>query len=70
MILSPDIIIFGGGIMHQEQLRPMIREKVRDYVQGYIDTPPLDDYIVRIGLNDEAGVMGGLLLAADAYAAK
>ncbi|MCI1893789.1 MAG: ROK family protein [Lactobacillus sp.] len=70
MILSPDIIIFGGGIMHQEQLLPMIRKKFRDYVQGYIDTPPLDDYIVRIGLNDEAGVMGGLLLAADAYAAK
>ncbi|KRN21467.1 ROK family protein [Lacticaseibacillus camelliae] len=66
MMLSPDIIVFGGGIMHQKQLLPKIRAKFAEHNNGYVATPDLDDYIVRIGLNDEAGVMGGFFLAADA----
>lgn len=68
MVLSPEIIVFGGGIMHQEQLLPKIRRRFAEHVNGYIATPPLNDYIVRIGLNDDAGIMGGFFLAADALA--
>ena len=32
MILSPEMIILGGGVMHQEQLFPMIY-----YVRYYCD---------------------------------
>ena len=38
MLLSPQKIILGGGVMHQEQLFPMIRQKVeRDVKRLYQD---------------------------------
>ena len=33
MILSPRKIILGGGVMHQEQLFPLIREKVKEMIR-------------------------------------
>ena len=63
--LSPQRIILGGGVMHQEQLFPMIREKVLAYNNGYYDTPQLKDidhYIVPASLNDDQGLMGAIRL--------
>ena len=34
--LSPERIILGGGVMDQEHLFPMIRTKVQDLLNGYI----------------------------------
>lgn len=65
MILSPQKIILGGGIMHQEQLMPLIREKVLSLLNGYLITPELEDidsYIVLPGLNDNQGILGALRL--------
>ena len=65
MILSPQRIILGGGVMHQEQLFPMIREKVSALVNGYLQTPELADmehYIVPASLNDDQGIMGAIRL--------
>lgn len=69
MILSPQIIIFGGGVMHQKQLFPLIREKSLKMINGYLKTPELDDiehYIVPASLNDNQGIMGCIKLAIDA----
>ncbi|MBR5980009.1 MAG: ROK family protein, partial [Oscillospiraceae bacterium] len=69
MILSPQRIILGGGVMHQLQLFPMIREKVIREIGGYIKTGELSDidgYIVPASLNDDQGIMGALKLAIDA----
>jgi hypothetical protein len=66
MILSPEIIILGGGVMKQEQLFPLIREKVKELVGGYIRTEQmdnLDNYIVPAGLNGDQGIIGCLQLA-------
>ena len=41
MILSPRKIILGGGVMHQEQLFPLIREKVKEMIGGYLNTKEL-----------------------------
>ena len=68
MTLSPQIIILGGGVMHQEQLFPLIREKVRTMVNGYIRTDELADlehYIVPASLHDDQGIMGAIKLAID-----
>lgn len=68
MTLSPQIIILGGGVMHQEQLFPLIREKVRTMVNGYIRTDELadlDHYIVPASLHDDQGIMGAIKLAID-----
>ena len=69
MILSPQKIILGGGVMHQEQLFPMIREKVREMIGGYLNTSELadlDNYIVPASLHDDQGIMGCIKLGLDA----
>lgn len=66
MVLSPEKIILGGGVMHQEQLLPLIREEVKRQVNGYIRTAEmenLDDYIVGASLGDDQGILGACCLA-------
>lgn len=70
LILSPKKIILGGGVMHQEQLFPMIREKVTQMLGGYLQTKELgalDDYIVPPSLGDDQGILGALKLGMDAW---
>lgn len=64
LILSPERIILGGGIMKQEQLYSLIREKFGVLMNEYVSLPHLEDYIVAPGLGDNAGITGCLLLAA------
>ena len=69
MILSPRRIILGGGVMHQEQLFPLIRAKVKEMIGGYLDTRELkdmDSYIVPASLHDDQGIMGCIKLGLDA----
>ena len=66
LILSPEMIILGGGVMHQEQLFPLIRTKVKEMLGGYIQAKELEDmehYIVPASLHDDQGIMGCLELA-------
>ncbi len=66
LTLSPHKIVLGGGVMHQEQLFPLIRKKVAKLLNGYVKTEQmehLDDYIVPAALNDDQGIMGCLQLA-------
>lgn len=63
LILSPEKIIFGGGVMKQKQLFPLIRESFKEQMNGYIPVPNLEEYIVPCALEDKAGVTGCLLLA-------
>lgn len=65
LILSPQMIILGGGVMHQEQLFPKIRSYVKKMMNGYIKTKEmadLDHYIVPASLHDDQGIMGALEL--------
>lgn len=63
LILSPEKIIFGGGVMKQKQLFPLIRESFKEQMNDYVPVPDLEDYIVPCALEDKAGVTGCLLLA-------
>ncbi len=66
LTLSPQKIILGGGVMHQKQLFPMIREKMLKELNGYIQAKELadiDNYIVPASLNDDQGIMGCIKLA-------
>lgn len=65
LTLSPQLIILGGGVMHQEQLFPLIRSHVKEMLNGYIKTRELADlehYIVPASLHDDQGIMGCLEL--------
>ena len=67
LALSPQRVVLGGGVMHQQALYPMIREKVRAKLNGYLQAPLIldrpDEYIVPPGLGDRAGVLGAIALA-------
>lgn len=66
LTLSPQKIILGGGVMHQEQLFPMIRTKVAALLNNYYTTKELmdmDNYIVPASLKDKQGIMGAVRLA-------
>ncbi|TCP22700.1 fructokinase [Scopulibacillus darangshiensis] len=63
LILSPEKIILGGGVMKQSQVFPLIREKLNELNNGYIALPELADFIVPPGLGDQAGITGALMLA-------
>ncbi len=66
MILSPKRVVLGGGVMHQQQLFPLIRGKVIQLLGGYIQTKELEDiehYIVPAALQDNQGIMGCIKLA-------
>ena len=64
---SPQRIVMGGGVMEQHHLFPMIRTKVQDHLNGYIQADQIlekiDEYIVPPALGNQAGVLGALALA-------
>ncbi len=66
MILSPEKIILGGGVMHQPQLLPLIRAEVLRQMNQYIRTSQMDhleEYIVEASLGDDQGILGAACLA-------
>lgn len=70
LILSPERIVLGGGVMHQDAMLPLVRAEVQRQLGGYIRCPRIDDwahYIVGASLNDNQGILGAAKLAQDAY---
>ena len=63
---SPQKIILWGGVMHQEQLFPMVRKKVQELLNGYVHhemiTEQIENYIVPPALGDDPGILGALRL--------
>lgn len=63
---APDKIILNGGVMHQQQLMPMVRDDFQTMFNNYQDLPAMTDYIVPAQLKDNSGIVGGFALAKDA----
>ncbi len=67
VMLSPERIILGGGVMQQPHLFPIVRERVQALLNGYVQSPAIlehiDSYIVPPGLGSRAGVLGAIALA-------
>lgn len=67
LMLSPEKIILGGGVMNQNFILPMIRKQVKGLLNNYINKKELNDeienYIVSPGLKDNAGLCGSIALA-------
>ncbi len=63
---SPEKIILWGGVMHQEQLFDMVREKTKKLLNGYIHhnmiLEHIDNYIVAPGLGENPGIIGAICL--------
>jgi fructokinase len=73
-VLSPQRIIFGGGVMKLPGLLDELRRQTLDIVAGYLALPAIvgaiDEYLVLPGLADRAGLLGALELAANAVGAR
>ncbi|WP_116964729.1 ROK family protein [Fastidiosibacter lacustris] len=69
LVLSPQKIILGGGVMKQIQLFPLIRQKLKTLLNGYVQHQNLeeylDDFIVPSELDGDAGLKGACALAID-----
>lgn len=65
--LSPQRIIIGGGLMEQSHLLPLVRVKVQELLNGYVQAlqilEEIDNYIVLPGLGKRSGVLGAIALA-------
>lgn len=66
LLLSPEKIILGGGVMHQAHLLPLIRKAVQAKLNGYVQHKQIlegiDEYIVSPGLGDNAGLSGAVAI--------
>ena len=63
LVLSPEVIILGGGVMKQVHLFDKIRKSFKQQLGDYVQLPALEDYIVPCALGDNAGLIGCLSLA-------
>ena len=73
MILSPQRIVLGGGVMHQEHMLPLVRNELKKQLNDYIKTKELDEldhYVVLPGLDDNQGIMGAIKLGLLEYERK
>ena len=66
LTLSPQKVILGGGVMHQEQMFALVRKKVQEKLNSYLQNDRIaehiEEYIVPPALGDNAGITGALLL--------
>lgn len=67
LILSPKKIVIGGGVMRQDHLLPKIHRRFIQHLNGYLQNPTIindvKNYIVKPGLEENAGVLGAIAIA-------
>ncbi|MEN6394682.1 MAG: ROK family protein, partial [Anaerolineaceae bacterium] len=65
--LSPKRIICGGGVMQNQILLPLVRQKLIEFLNGYVQSPEIlenvDNYVQPPALGNRAGVLGALAMA-------
>jgi len=66
LLTSVERIVISGGVLKRKILYPIIREKFKDYMNGYMKHKILIDdvaqYIVGSEFGDNAGIIGALCL--------
>jgi fructokinase len=61
VVLSPQMIALGGGVMDQKHLLPLIRDRVRQLLSGYLEPPVIGSPALPY-----PGLSGALVLAMEA----
>ncbi len=68
LLLAPQRILFGGGVMQQPALLPLLRDTTATLLNGYAglgERSWLDAAVLPPALGQHAGINGALLLALD-----
>jgi len=67
LVLSPQRIVLGGGVLQQAHLLPRVRERLVEALAGYVKRdelgPRVDEYVVAPHFGQDAGLMGAFALA-------
>ncbi len=66
LILSPQRIVMGGGVMQQTHLLEKVRQKLQQSINGYVNhhyLQAIDNYVVAPGLQTNSGLAGAWALA-------
>lgn len=70
LVLSPQRVILGGGVMEAPGLLDLVRPRLADRLAGYVRHPALlgdlRDYLVPPALGARSGVLGAMAMARDA----
>jgi len=69
LILSPDRVILGGGVMGQPHLISMVRKQLSTLDNGYFiaNDKNLDEFVVTPEIEGVSGLVGSFCFARDAY---
>ena len=62
LVLSPEIIVLGGGVMQQSGLLERVATRLDEVLDGYVATPR----VAPAALGQEAGLFGALALGMEA----
>lgn len=66
VVISPQRIILGGGVMSEPGLFSALRSEVLELLNGYVQSPAIlqdiNQYIVAPGLGNRSGVLGAIAL--------
>jgi fructokinase len=69
LVHAADRIAFGGGVMADGALLPLVRQAAHEYLNGYVeplrDLRQWDAYLATPGLGDAAAISGAILQAQD-----
>jgi fructokinase len=67
LVLSPERLILGGGVMQVDRLYPLVRRHLISALCGYVQAEKIicgiDQYVVPPLLGQQAGIAGALALA-------
>lgn len=63
LVLRPEIVIIGGGVINKEGFIEMIREEFDKIKGAYLEITPSEKYIVKPKLENDSALFGGYLLA-------
>jgi fructokinase len=68
LMLSPERIVIGGGVMGSARLLPKVRDAMKGALAGYVSRPELmgpqlEQYVVAPGLGTRSGIAGAFALA-------
>lgn len=63
LVLRPEVVIIGGGLINKDGFIELIREEFDQIKGNYIDIKTSEKYIVKPKLGNDSALIGGYLLA-------